>query len=151
MCRLRDSQSANEQPSVFQSVDNRRTRRRLCGDPVRSVRFRTFIEQTVISALGMANRPTALEGIADAARGGASLVFARQVALYLAHVGCGLTYTEAAQLYGRHRTTAAHACAVVEDSRDDPVLDRTIELLENYVRLGARQIEPRIAGSLHTL
>jgi hypothetical protein len=33
-------------------------------------------------------------------------------------------------LFGRDRTTVAHACLIVEDRRDDPVFDRILELLE---------------------
>lgn len=56
--------------------------------------------------------------------------FARQVAMYLAHVACGLTMTEVGVLFSRDRTTVAHACEVVEDRRDDPDLDARMERLE---------------------
>lgn len=56
--------------------------------------------------------------------------FARQVAMYLAHVVCGLSMTEVGALFSRDRTTVAHACEVVEDCRDDPELDRRVERLE---------------------
>jgi len=59
--------------------------------------------------------------------------FARQVAMYLAHVVCGLSLTEVGTLFARDRTTVAHACSVVEDSRDDPDLDGRLEHLERAV------------------
>jgi chromosomal replication initiation ATPase DnaA len=59
--------------------------------------------------------------------------FARQVAMYLAHVVCGLSLTEVGTLFARDRTTAAHACRVVEDRRDDPELDGRLEHLERAV------------------
>ena len=59
---------------------------------------------------------------------------ARQVAMYLAHVAWGLTLTEAGHVFARDRTTVAHACGLVGDSRDDPVLDRSLELLEGVLR-----------------
>ncbi len=59
--------------------------------------------------------------------------FARQVAMYLAHVVCGLSLTEIGTLFHRDRTTVAHACSVVEDRRDDPDLDAQIEHLERAV------------------
>ncbi len=70
--------------------------------------------------------------------------FARQVAMYLAHVVCGLSMTEVGTLFRRDRTTVAHGCGVVEDRRDDPELDARIEHLEHAVgslieALGARQ------------
>jgi hypothetical protein len=58
---------------------------------------------------------------------------ARQVAMYLAHVVCGLNLTEIGALFHRDRTTVAHACSVVEDRRDDPDLDAQIEHLERAV------------------
>ena len=56
--------------------------------------------------------------------------FARQVAMYLAHVVCGLSLTEVGALFARDRTTVAHACEVVEDRRDDPEFDGRLEHLE---------------------
>jgi chromosomal replication initiation ATPase DnaA len=67
-------------------------------------------------------------------RGRPRVAFARQVAMYLAHVAWGLTLTEVGHVFARDRTTVAHACSVVEDSRDDPVLDRSLELLEGVLR-----------------
>src|SRR5665811_1410920 len=59
--------------------------------------------------------------------------FARQVAMYLAHVVCGLSLTEVGALFARDRTTVAHACEVVEDRRDDPQLDGRLDQLERAV------------------
>jgi chromosomal replication initiation ATPase DnaA len=67
-------------------------------------------------------------------RGRPRVAFARQVAMYLAHVGGGLTMTEVGQLFARDRTTVAHACGVVEDLRGDPSFDRSLELLEGVLR-----------------
>ncbi|MBN9259243.1 MAG: hypothetical protein J0I57_08215 [Hyphomicrobium sp.] len=63
-------------------------------------------------------------------RGSSRVAFARQVAMYLAHVTFGLTLTTVGRAFGRDRTTVAHACALVEDARDNPDFDRTLELLE---------------------
>jgi chromosomal replication initiation ATPase DnaA len=68
-------------------------------------------------------------------RGRPRVAFARQVAMYLAHVGCGLSMTEVGQIFARDRTTVAHACGLVEDLRDDPSFDRSLELLEGVLRL----------------
>jgi chromosomal replication initiation ATPase DnaA len=64
----------------------------------------------------------------------AHTAFARQVAMYLAHVGCGMSYSEVGRLFGRDRTTAAHACRLIEDRRDDPGLDLSLDHLEQAVR-----------------
>jgi chromosomal replication initiation ATPase DnaA len=60
----------------------------------------------------------------------ARAAFARQVGMYLAHIGFGLTYSEVGRLFGRDRTTAAHACRLVEDRRDDPLIDSMLGALE---------------------
>lgn len=72
-------------------------------------------------------------------RGRAHSAFARQVAMYLAHVGGGLNLTEVGRVFGRDRTTVAHACRVVEDRRDDPVLDHSLQLMEWVVQTGLRE------------
>ncbi|MEC9368560.1 MAG: helix-turn-helix domain-containing protein [Pseudomonadota bacterium] len=74
-------------------------------------------------------------------RGAARSAFARQVAMYLAHVGLGLTLTEVGAGFRRDRTTVAHACAVVEDCRDDPEFDRLMGRLEGALLL-MREIVP---------
>ncbi len=57
-------------------------------------------------------------------------VLARQVAMYIASVGFGMSYARVAAALGRDRSTIQHACRVVEDRRDDPAFDRWIEALE---------------------
>lgn len=63
----------------------------------------------------------------------ASIAFARQVAMYLAHVAYGLTLTEVGVLFTRDRTTVAHACGIVEDRRDDPIFDIFLDHLETSI------------------
>jgi len=60
----------------------------------------------------------------------ASVAFARQVAMYLMHVGCGFSLTEVGALFGRDRTTVSYACGIVEDRRDEPGFDCSLENLE---------------------
>lgn len=61
-------------------------------------------------------------------------IFARQVAMYLANVACGITFTDIGHLVGRDRSTVASACALVEDERDDPSLDRALAAMESALR-----------------
>lgn len=63
-------------------------------------------------------------------RRSAAAAFARQVAMYLAHVGFGATYSDVGRAFRRDRTTAAHACRVVEERRDDLRIDALLERLE---------------------
>lgn len=87
--------------------------------------MRRFLEATVAGAfavpVGELGRPT---------RCRAPVAFGRQVAMYLAHVALGLTLTDVGRLFGRDRTTAAHACRVVEDRRDDPATDARLSTVE---------------------
>ncbi len=62
-------------------------------------------------------------------RGVRDIAAARQVAMYLAHVCCGMTLTEVGAMFGRDRTTVAHGCLKVETRRDDPSFDRALDLL----------------------
>lgn len=62
-------------------------------------------------------------------RGVRNIASARQVAMYLAHVVCGMTLTEVGMMFGRDRTTVAYACLKVEVRRDDPIFDRALDLL----------------------
>ncbi|HEY8194276.1 MAG TPA: helix-turn-helix domain-containing protein [Hyphomicrobium sp.] len=62
-------------------------------------------------------------------RGVRDIAFARQVAMYLAHVSCGMTLTDVGAMFGRDRTTVAHGCLKVEYRRDDPSFDRALDLL----------------------
>ena len=90
---------------------------------VRSVYFAVSMVYSV--ERGILDHPT---------RGRSRVAFARQVAMYLAHVSFGMTLTTVGQAFGRDRTTVAHACALVEDARDAPEIDRTLEMLEAIVK-----------------
>jgi hypothetical protein len=65
----------------------------------------------------------------------AQIAFARQVAMYVAHVWLALPLTEVGRRFDRDRTTVAHACRVVEDRRDDPRVDRVVAAIETATDL----------------
>ena len=71
-------------------------------------------------------------------RGEAQIAFARQVAMYVAHVWFALSLTEVGRRFDRDRTTVAHACRVVEDRRDDPRVDRVVSAIESAADLWLR-------------
>ena len=72
-------------------------------------------------------------------RGARRAAYARQVAMYLAHVGFALSFEAIGRAFDRDRTTVSHACRVVEDSRDDPRLDCRLASLETMcAALGER-------------
>lgn len=87
--------------------------------------MRLAIELAVTRVFGVDH-----QSLEHVSRGIARVALARQVAMYLAHVGCGLSLTAAGSLFGRDRTTVAHACLIVEDRRDHPMFDRALDLLE---------------------
>lgn len=89
---------------------------------------RRMIEATVAAAFALP-----VDELAAPTRRRAEVAFARQIAMYVAHVGLGLSLTETGALFGRDRTTAAHACRVVEDRRDDGDLDRLLDAIEAVV------------------
>lgn len=60
----------------------------------------------------------------------ADIAFARQLAMYVAHVRLGLKLGEIGRAFGRDRTTVAHACRVIEDRRDEPAIDFLVDCLE---------------------
>ena len=60
----------------------------------------------------------------------APVAFARQAAMYLAHVACGYNLTDVGRCFARDRTTVAHACERVEDRRDAPSVDLALDYLE---------------------
>lgn len=72
--------------------------------------------------------------IARRGRSRAQVAYARQIAIYLAHVVGQMSLSEIAVAFDRDRTTAAHACHAVEDRREGALFDRQIEALEAEMR-----------------
>ncbi|MFN3623836.1 MAG: helix-turn-helix domain-containing protein [Hyphomicrobium sp.] len=103
----------------------------------RSGASREAIEYAVTQVFGIAGRD-----LRRSTRGRARVALARQVAMYIAHVGCGLSLTETGRLFERDRTTVAHACGVIEDRRDDPLFDRVLDLIEWSVPVLAERPAP---------
>lgn len=71
-----------------------------------------------------------LAGLRAANRGRKPIALARQTAMYLTHVTFGLSLTRIGICFGRDRTTVRHACALIEDRRDDPGLEFGLTALE---------------------
>lgn len=75
-----------------------------------------------------------VDEILDLRRGAADAAFARQVAVYLCHVGFELSLGRIAEAFGRDRSTIAHACHTIEDRREDAQFDLWISGLEALVQ-----------------
>jgi chromosomal replication initiation ATPase DnaA len=84
-----------------------------------------LIERLVATAFGVTTRE-----LRSASRGQASVAFARQAAMYVGHVVFGLSLTQLGRGFGSDRTTARHACRVIEERRDDPAVDQFFGMLE---------------------
>ncbi len=80
-------------------------------------------------ALGLRTDEILAEG-----RGSPAISFARQVAMYLCHVGLGMSLARVARAFDRDRSTVAHGCHMVEDRRDDADFDAWLEQVEDGLR-----------------
>lgn len=97
--------------------------------------FAALVVHVVATATGM--EPQA---IFAPDRNGASAARARQIAMYLAHTGLDWTQARTGVAFGRDRSTVCHACARVEDLREDPAFDARLCGLEDWLRaLPARE------------
>ncbi|MGO4172315.1 helix-turn-helix domain-containing protein [Bosea sp. TAF32] len=90
---------------------------------------------------GLARVP--LAALRGATRGRQQVALARQVAMYLAHVTFGLSLTRVGACFGRDRTTVRHACALVEDRRDDLRLECGLNALEAALLAVMHRLECR--------
>ncbi len=66
-------------------------------------------------------------------RGAEAVSRARQTAMYLMHTAMSAPYGEVGRVFGRDRTTVAHACRAIEDSRDDLRTDTGLMQLEGII------------------
>ena len=88
-------------------------------------------------------------------RSRAGVCEARKTAMYLTHIVFGLTHSEVGRVFRRDRTTASHACRVIEDRRDDPDFDAKLQVIEAALGLlprppgPARAKEPRLGLGRH--
>lgn len=78
-------------------------------------------------------RNVSLSQLLRPSRGTATVAEARQMAMYLMHVVLRRNYAEVGAVFGRDRTTVAHACARIEDRRDLPHLDQELANLEQLL------------------
>jgi len=72
--------------------------------------------------------------LASPTRGEAHVAFARQIAMYLAHVAFGMSLGAVGRHFRRDRTTAAYACRKIEDRRDNPGFDLMLDRLEHSLK-----------------
>lgn len=71
-------------------------------------------------------------------RGCLATARARQIAMYLSHVVCGVSLSQIGKAFGRDRTTVSYACALIEDMRDDRRFDEELCALERALEEGSQ-------------
>ncbi|MEP9354360.1 helix-turn-helix domain-containing protein [Xanthobacter sp. KR7-65] len=88
-------------------------------------------------AIAAADCRASVDALLSRNRCTAPVAHARQLAMYLAHVGLGLSQSEVAQAFGRDRSTVAYACRRIEDLRDDAEFDCEVSRMEAWLRWAA--------------
>lgn len=104
-----------------------------------STKNRLHDEHSVRLAVGLTGYALQIpsEAILSASARDHHVVRARQVAMYLSHVGLGMSLARVAIALERDRSTVAHGCHRIEDMRDDPDIDAWLDLMENKLREAA--------------
>jgi chromosomal replication initiation ATPase DnaA len=88
-------------------------------------------EAARIIALVAASRGVTRDEMLSGRRCSNAVAGARQLAMYLVHTLLGRTYLEVGRLFGRDRTTVSHACARIEDRREDrSAFEREVAAIE---------------------
>jgi chromosomal replication initiation ATPase DnaA len=118
---------------VLEALDKprQRARPRLAGN----VAYICWLESATAAAFGVP-----VDELRAPSRRSADAAFARQCGMYLAHVTLGLSYSAVGTLFHRDRATAAYACQLIEDRRDDPTIDMLLQTLESVCGEMARGI-----------
>lgn len=88
-------------------------------------------------AVAAADAGVGVEALLSHSRSTAPVALARQLAMYLAHVGLGLPQASVAASFGRDRSTVAHACRRIEELRDAAPFDHKVGRLEACLRWAA--------------
>jgi chromosomal replication initiation ATPase DnaA len=102
--------------------------------PGSHVREQTWLVQVTVSRV----TGVALRDLFAQTRRPPRIALTRQIAMYLSHVVFEMSVTEVALGFGRDPSTVAYAFRRVEELRDDPELDRTLEWLEAMLRRTGR-------------
>jgi chromosomal replication initiation ATPase DnaA len=94
-----------------------------------------LVQATVAHVSGVA-----LKDLCAGTRRSPKAAFARQIAMYLSHIVFKLSPAGVARVYGRHPTTVAYALRRIEELREDPAFDRTLDWLEAMLNRTGRDV-----------
>jgi chromosomal replication initiation ATPase DnaA len=84
-------------------------------------------------------------------RGEQDVALARQIAIYVAHVALGIPLMHIGMILGRDRTTARHACRVVEDRREEPAFDQRVRGIEEALSALRQEADLRRAEAAEAM
>ena len=73
-------------------------------------------------------------------RGDAKAANARHMAMYLAHVRLKLSARRVGKGFGRTHAAVLKACRTIEDGRENPTFDRTVEWLETLLERATAEV-----------
>lgn len=104
------------------------------GAGLREVRDRDLAVAALITQVVAFSTGVGADEIAAGGRSRSDAARARQIAMYLAHTALSWPLWRVGQAFGRDRTTAGHACGIVEELRDDPLFDDRLEALETCLK-----------------
>ncbi len=82
----------------------------------------------------------ALKDLCATTRRRPKAAFARQIAMYLCHIVFRMSPTEVSRVFGRDPSTVVHALRRIEELREEPELDRTLDWLEAMLRRAGRRV-----------
>lgn len=100
-----------------------------------------------VAALVAQRRKIPLDLVLHRSRCRPEIAEARMLAMYLTHVVLGRSYSQVGQFFGRDRTTVAHACARIEDLRDETSFEDEVTSFEEAIgAIGADERESRHAA-----
>jgi Bacterial dnaA protein helix-turn-helix len=127
---------AMEVPMLQQAMHALRPRPAVVGELGRKAQILRLLCEQAVAAVFLVSSGE----LRGASRGRANVAFARQVAMYLTHVAGGLSLTATGDTFGRDRTTVAHACALIENCREDAAFDSALVALEWVIHARSAQL-----------
>ena len=99
----------------------------------RALLVKTDVEVAARVDLVAASEGVPADRLLDPERGDSVSAAARHLAMYLAHVMLRRPLPHIGRLFSRDRTTVSHACALIEDRRDEPAFDAHVCCLEETI------------------
>jgi len=133
------SQSQAQSECQFQTLSRRRRRWRPAARS-RAAYACWLLEEAVAAAFAVP-----VDDVRAPSRSRADVALARQCAMYLANVALGANCDKVGRLFHRDRKTVSYACRRVELLRDDPVVDRLLDMLEEVcIDLARAVLQPRV-------